>query len=174
MRIENVLLMQLNKAGNLKFRLLAHEDLPFFNRVRNEASPWLHNNSVFTLDQTQEWFETLPPDQKYYIIEWSNPSHCGLIEQIGYFRVEESKESIKIGADLDTPYQGFGLAFEAYKEFIDQSRYSTFWLEVLGFNSRAYNLYRKLGFTPFSVIDFKRKGEKHCIPSIQMVFSKNA
>jgi len=129
----------------MKFTPIQETDLAFVNEVRNECAEYLHDPRTFTLDQTKEWFKTGP---KWWII-W----HEG--ERIGYFRTSNYHEAFNrntmyIGADLHKDYRGKGLAYEAYQKFIpivsDQYKLWVILLEVLATNTRAINLYGKLGF----------------------------
>lgn len=127
----------------MEFRGMTEEDLPWFNKVRNESREFLHDNREFTLEQTQEWFKSLPADRYYTVI------HYGQF-RIGYFRFRKySKTCIEIGADLDKTYQGRGHARRAYIEMINllfKEGAECITLEVLANNTRAYTLYRSLGF----------------------------
>ena len=78
----------------ITYRPLKEEDLEFFNATRNECREFLHDNREFTLEQTKEWFKSLQPCQKYYLI------HNG-VQSLGYIRViEYSETSWEIGMDL--------------------------------------------------------------------------
>jgi len=129
----------------MEFTKLTYDDLQFLNEVRNEcAVEFLHNSNIFSLEETQEWFNKTNPD--FWII-WKNG------ERIGYFRTSnysKVNKNIYIGADLHKNYWGKGLAYESYCKFIpflfkefDLHKIS---LEVLSTNIRAINLYGKLRF----------------------------
>ena len=127
------------------FRPLSKRDLQFLNEIRNDcAEEYLHDSRKFTLDQTEEWFSKTNPD--FYIIEFKSTD-------IGYFRVSQHSESNKnlyIGADIHKHFRGKKLAYPAYVEFIsflfEKYHLNKVSLEVLSTNTRAYNLYNKLGF----------------------------
>jgi len=126
-------------------RPLLESDLEFLNKVRNEnALEFLHDSRTFTLTDTREWFDKTKPD--YYLI---------LVEDTpaGYFRISNhstANKNLYVGADLVKEYQGKGIGFQAYNYFLPYlfKEYSLnkITLEVLGSNSRAINLYYKLGF----------------------------
>jgi RimJ/RimL family protein N-acetyltransferase len=72
---------------------------------------------------------------------------------VGYFRLSNYSElnrNIYIGADIDPQYQGQGLGYRAYCEFLPVlfKKYNLhkITLEVLSTNARALNLYKKIGF----------------------------
>ena len=126
------------------FEQLRREDLPFLLEVRNECREFLHDDSVFTLNECDSWFRETKPD--FRIIR-----HNG--ERIGYFRLTNynpEERSIYIGADLHKNFRGRGLARRAYVAFIPKLAQaygiSTLKLEVLSHNKVAYALYEKLGF----------------------------
>jgi RimJ/RimL family protein N-acetyltransferase len=124
------------------------DDLPFLCNVRNAyAKEFLHDSRTFTLIESISWFEAMNPN--FWII-WLNE------ERIGYFRLSNwSKENhnIYIGADIHPNFTGKGLGYSSYKNFMKflfskDSSYNLnkISLEVLSTNSRAYHLYKKLGF----------------------------
>ncbi len=127
------------------FRLLCKQDLQFLNEVRNDcAEEYLHDSRKFTLEQTNKWFDTEQPN--YYIIQLNNTD-------IGYFRITQYSKhnnNLYIGADLHKDYRGKKLAYAAYVEFLsylfEKYKLNKVSLEVLSTNTRAYNLYLKLGF----------------------------
>lgn len=125
----------------ITYRPLKEEDLEFFNATRNECREFLHDNREFTLEQTKEWFKSLRPEQKYYIIH-------NVVQSLGYIRVVELSDSCwEIGMDLTDKFRGMGIARTVYKKFMHEHPKVTSWcLEVLATNIRAYNLYLSLGF----------------------------
>lgn len=125
----------------ITYRPLKEEDLEFFNATRNECREFLHDNREFTLEQTKEWFKSLPPNQKYYLI------HNG-VQSLGYIRVNEFSDSCwEIGMDLTDKFRGMGIAYTMYRKFMHEHQAVTSWcLDVLGTNLPAFNLYLKLGF----------------------------
>lgn len=148
----------------ITYRPLTEEDLEFFNATRNECREFLHDNREFTLDQTKEWFKSLKPHQKYYII-------TNGVNLLGYIRaIEYSETSWEIGMDLAEKYRGLGVAKNMYRKFMEDHPSVEFWgLEVLANNIRAYNLYRQLGFEineDVLVKEIEREGR--LIPSLCM------
>lgn len=148
----------------ITYRPLTEEDLEFFNATRNECREFLHDNREFTLEQTKEWFKSLKPHQKYYII-------TNGVNLLGYIRaIEYSETSWEIGMDLAEKYRGLGVAKNMYRKFMEDHPSVEFWgLEVLANNIRAYNLYRQLGFEineDVLVKEIEREGR--LIPSLCM------
>ena len=148
----------------ITYRPLTEEDLEFFNATRNECREFLHDNREFTLEQTKEWFKSLRPQQKYYLI------HNG-VQSLGYIRViEHNTNCWEIGMDLTEKFRGMGIAHTMYNKFMQEQKEPRVWiLEVLANNLPAYNLYRKLGFSHSEdegIKDVERNGR--LIPSIPM------
>jgi RimJ/RimL family protein N-acetyltransferase len=126
------------------FTPLTADDLPFLLEIRNECRDSLHDNRVFNLQDCQTWFRSTRPE--FYLI-WLGS------ERIGYFRVsnfDRASRTVYVGADLHSNYRGKGLAYDAYREFLQflAQRYQldAVRLEVLSHNRVAHHLYQKLGF----------------------------
>jgi RimJ/RimL family protein N-acetyltransferase len=156
---------------NLTFRQIEYTDLEFINNVRNQyANEYLHDSRTFDITGTKNWFLTTKPD--YWML--LNEDNV-----IGYFRLSNYSsinKNIYIGADIAPEYVGKGFAKPSYILFMD-FLFKTYNLhkinlEVLSTNTRAINLYTKLGFKKDGV---KRqevlKGEKF-IDSIMMSILK--
>ena len=114
--------------------------------MRNEcAAEFLHISTKYTVEETLNWFNN-KSNLVYYIVLYD-----GI--KIGYFRLSNyssEHHNIYVGMDIHREYRGKGLAYEAYRKFIptiikqyDLHKVS---LEVLATNTRAHNLYTKLGF----------------------------
>ena len=133
------------KTNTIGIREMVEFDLPFFTEVRNEcANEYLHDSRTFLSEETLDWFLTTRPN--YYIIEFNN-------KKIGYFRTSNynpDENSIYIGCDIHKDYRGKGLGYESYLKFIPfiskKFNLKKINLEVLSTNTRAKNLYKKLGF----------------------------
>ena len=126
-------------------RPLLESDLEFLNKVRNQnAAEFLHDSRTFTLPQTKEWFIQTKPD--YYLILHEDIP-------IGYFRISNhslDNRNLYVGADIALEYQGKGLGYKSYRHFLPylfkKYNLNKITLEVLSSNTRAINLYLKLGF----------------------------
>ena len=83
----------------VKLRLLTQEDLSFLLEIRNDDSTRLNleNDSIFTLEQCQQWFNNLK--SPWYIIE-----HDGV--SIGYIRTDGDL----VGVDIHMDYRKKGYA----------------------------------------------------------------
>jgi len=129
----------------ITIRLLSKDDVPFLTDVRNEcAEQYLHTSSKFSVSDAYKWFDDTKP--MFHVILHNDV-------KIGYFRVTNYSalnRNLYIGADLHQDFRGKGLAYEAYRLFIPTiiKRYGLHKvsLEVLATNTRAHNLYIKLGF----------------------------
>ena len=128
----------------ISFRKIKSGDLKFFIEIRNECADWLDDNTRFTLQECQEWFDSQNP--RYYILEYSG-------KDVGYFRTSSwdfKNGSIFVGCDIHESFRGMGIAKLAYPKFMDymtsQYGFEKYYLNVLEFNNRAISLYSKLGF----------------------------
>lgn len=129
--------------NNFNYTKIKIDDLSFLHKVRNlYAKEFLHDKRLFEYDEVVDWFKKTNPN--YWIISLKN-------EKIGYFRLnEQTNDSIWIGADIAPEFTGKGYAKIAYNEFMyflnKEFGIKTFYLLVLKSNTRAINLYNKLGF----------------------------
>ena len=113
-------------------RPLSKEDLPFLLEVRNDYSTRnnLENNSIFTLDQCQNWFNNLK--SPWYIIEVNKVS-------VGYLRTNGDE----VGCDIHPDFRRKGYAKMAYELYLKDKTYASLWVFSDNF---AKDLYLKLGF----------------------------
>ena len=123
-------------------RLLTKEDLPFLLEVRNDYSTRnnLENNSTFTLDECQNWFDNL--ESSWYIIEVNKVS-------VGYFRTNGDE----VGCDIHPDFRRRGYAKMAYKLYLKDKTYASLWVFSDNF---AKDLYSKLGFKEIDKREFIR------------------
>lgn len=154
---------------NINFREMSSNDLPRFLDIRNETKDFLHNNTNFTLEQASEWFINNKP--KFYIIELGD-------NIIGYFRTSNwGNQYLYIGCDIHKDFRGFGLGYISYLKFINkiftEFDIDTIKLEVLSTNTRAKNLYDKLGFKTIGVSEEKINRNGLEIDSIIMELKKD-
>jgi len=138
-------------------RKMIKSDVPFYNFVRNECCEFLHDPTKYTLQEAYEWFDK--KKNPFYMYELNG-------ETIGYFRTSEwsfggDSVSCYVGMDIHKDYRGKGLATKAYEEFFEyltkHHSVSTFNLEVLDTNTRARNLYKKLGFKEVKTIFYNKE-----------------
>jgi len=131
----------------LDFRLMEYNDLPDFVKIRNLSREWLHDQTEFELEDTQEWFLSMDyfARHKFWVILANK-------RIIGYFRTSNwwNPGGPWIGADLHPDFRGQGIATQLYPEFmrmlIRAFGVEGFYLNVLDYNLRAGKLYQSLGF----------------------------
>lgn len=144
-------------------------DLIQVNHIRNECAHWLHNPDKFDQYDTDQWFQKERP-RWWVIVEKPFPDRV-----IGYFRTSRWNNAVcHIGADIHFNWRGKGIASEMYPQFIDMLfndyEMKGLILEVLDFNTRAYNLYKKLGFKE---VYRKRDERRPAIDSITMAITRD-
>lgn len=129
---------------NTSFRAMTREDLPHVINIRNyeETRMYLENNSEFSIEQAQDWFDKTNP--RWFVIELGD-------EIIGYIRTSDrTTDSVYVGMDLHPIYRGQGIGFKTYVAFFHYLNYieklKTLKLKVFKFNNVALSLYKKLGF----------------------------
>ena len=153
---------------NLEFKEMELSDIPSFLEIRNQSKEFLHNDSHFTLDQATDWFEKTNP--RFYIIKLGNI-------MIGYFRTSNWENNVPyIGCDIHPDFRGLGLGYLSYLKFIDkiynEFKVDSIKLEVLSTNTRAKNLYNKLGFKEIGISNEKIIRDNTQIDSIIMELKK--
>lgn len=112
---------------------LQKENLRFLLSVRNEESTrtQLENDTSYSLDECEDWFEKLKP-QWLVIFNENN-------EEVGYFRVDGNL----IGCDIHPDFRRKGYAKAAYTKYLEDKDYADLWVFE---DNHAKNLYEKLGF----------------------------
>ena len=89
------------------------------------------------------WFDRSAP--RWYIIYLNE-------DRVGYIRTsDDTGKSLCIGCDIHPDHRRKGIAFRAYKLFMEElykNGYVLIWLDVYANNTAAYSLYDKLGFIP--------------------------
>jgi ribosomal protein S18 acetylase RimI-like enzyme len=116
----------------MKLRPLTINDIDFLLEVRNDDSTrrFLENDSIFTYDESLNWFNTTKPN--WFIIEVNN-------ERVGYIRTNGDE----VGCDIHPNFRRKGYARQAYLEYLKDKSYATLWVFE---NNFAKNLYKSLGF----------------------------
>jgi len=124
-------------------RPLKKEDLPFLLEIRNNDSTRinLENDSVFTLEECEKWFENLV--SPWYIIEINRFS-------VGYIRTNGDE----VGCDIHPNFRKKGYAKMAYKLYLKNKTYASLWVFEDNF---AKQLYLNLGFNPTGDVKIIRK-----------------
>jgi len=113
-------------------KLLTEEYLEFLLEVRNHESTrqFLENDSVFTIEQCKQWFNTL--ESPWYIIIVDDTP-------VGYIRTNGNE----VGCDIHPKHRRKGYALLAYNEYLKDKTYATLWVFEDNF---AKDLYFNLGF----------------------------
>jgi RimJ/RimL family protein N-acetyltransferase len=126
------------------FRRLQRSDLPFLLEVRNQSRDMLHDNSAFTLEQAQAWFDKQQP--RFFLATQDGAP-------VGYFRTsnwDEANKHAYIGFDLHPDFRRKGLAQSAYRVFLaylfTECGLNKVSMEVLEHNQPARRLYERVGF----------------------------
>jgi len=128
-----------------QFKQITPDDAEFINHIRNSyCDEYLHTSTKFSIDETRSWI--IKTNLLYYLVYYGNVP-------IGYVRISNysaENNNIYIGADLHPDYVGLKLAYPLYIQFInfmfESKQLNKITLEVLETNTRALNLYKKLGF----------------------------
>ena len=116
----------------ISLRPLIKTDIKFLLEVRNDPSTRnnLENNSIFTLEDCEKWFQTL--NFPWYVVT-SNGT------PVGYVRTNGDE----IGCDIHPNYRRNGYARQAYKLILKEMRTASLWVFDDNF---AKILYQNLGF----------------------------
>lgn len=132
-------------SGSYSIRRMTTDDVLFYNETRNEVREHLHDNTFFTLQESENWFSTYCPE--FFVAELDG-------QPIGYFRTSDKVgPRIRIGMDIHRDYRGHGHAKPLYLlffELLKNSGIDLVDLKVFSINTRAHSLYMKLGFVEIS------------------------
>ena len=112
-------------------------DLPFLIEVRNDESTrsQLGNDSLFTLEDSTQWFKKEQP-------EWLLIINHNLT-RIGYMRIDGDT----IGIDIHPNFRRKGYARLAYQKYLENTDYADLWVFE---DNHAKKLYEELGFVETS------------------------
>jgi ribosomal protein S18 acetylase RimI-like enzyme len=112
---------------------LLESDLPFLIEVRNDESTrsQLGNDSLFTLEDSTQWFKKEQP-------EWLLIINHNLT-RIGYMRIDGDT----IGIDIHPNFRRKGYARLAYQKYLEDTDYADLWVFE---DNHAKKLYEELGF----------------------------
>jgi len=112
---------------------LRQHNLRFLLLVRNEESTrtQLGDDSSFTLDECEDWFEKMKP--KWLMIYNENN------EEVGYIRTNGDE----IGCDIHPDFRRKGYARAAYQKYLEDTDYADLWVFE---DNHAKKLYEELGF----------------------------
>lgn len=119
------------------------DDIPNILSIRNseETRVFLDDDRLFSIENGLQWFKTTNP--KWFSLRLEN-------QFIGYIRTTwHGFKSVGIGCDIHPDYRGKGYGNHALNWIIVQllsKGVEDIWLQVFEDNTRALNLYKKLGF----------------------------
>jgi RimJ/RimL family protein N-acetyltransferase len=156
---------------SLKFVELDSSNLDFFVDLRNLVRQYLHDPREFSLDEAKIWLQTNISSD--YLIVSDNEFK----NNIGYWRLKLlSKSNLQIGLDIHPNFQGMGNGKRIYTCMLNHwdlnNDLKLLSLQVLSKNTRALNLYRKMGFTIKNVSKIEINGE--IVENIDMVRDINS
>ena len=122
---------------------LLESDLPFLIEVRNDESTrsQLENDSLFTLEDSTQWFKKEQP-------EWLLIINHNLT-RIGYMRIDGDT----IGIDIHPNFRRKGYARLAYQKYLEDTDYADLWVFE---DNHAKKLYEELGFVETGEYDTLR------------------
>ncbi|QDC46232.1 GNAT family N-acetyltransferase [Candidatus Methylopumilus universalis] len=134
----------MNKLLEINIRPIVLEDLRFFLDVRNQCVNFLHDDRVFDINESYEWFKKNL--RNYLLVEFGD-------DKVGYVRLtkfDKKNKIVMIGVDIHPQFRRQGIAFNVFicllKKIFFDLKYHSVILEVLSHNKPAINLYLKLGF----------------------------
>jgi RimJ/RimL family protein N-acetyltransferase len=132
--------------------------LDFFVNLRNLVRQHLHDPREFNIDEAKIWLQTNISSD--YLIVSDNDSET----KIGYWRIKLlDKFNLQIGLDIHPNFQGTGNATRIYtcmfKHWELNKDLKLLSLQVLSKNTRAINLYKKMGFIIKNISKIEINGE---------------
>ena len=154
----------------IKFRNIEPElDSKFFSKVRSESSFYLDDARNFNEYEVKEFLSENQSKYKMVIIDE---------ELAGYLRLHivnhKGVNVQSVGLDLAKKFRSKGFAVPIYKmlfERLENSKIAIV-LWVLDFNTRARNLYYKLGFKEIERIKFIQVGSKRVCKKLMLKLEK--
>ena len=131
----------------IRLHPLEKKHLEWLLKIRNHESTrsQLKNDTIFTLEECEKWFETLK--SPWYVIMDED------LYWVGYVRTNGDE----VGCDIHPDYRRRGYAREAYKQYLKDKTYAE--LDVFEDN-HAKSLYEELGFKETGEVQFIR-GRKY-------------
>ena len=122
---------------------LEKKHLEWLLQIRNHESTrsQLENDSIFTLEECEEWFDKL--DSPWYVVVDEDLYH------VGYFRTDGDI----IGCDIHPDFRRRGYARKAYEKYLEDTDYAELWVFE---DNHAKKLYEELGFKETGEVKFIR------------------
>jgi ribosomal protein S18 acetylase RimI-like enzyme len=122
---------------------LEKKNLKWLLEIRNHESTrsQLENDSIFTLEECEEWFDNL--DSPWYVVVDEDLYH------VGYFRTDGDI----IGCDIHSDFRRRGYARKAYEKYLEDTDYAELWVFE---DNHAKKLYEQLRFKETGEVKFVR------------------
>lgn len=130
------------------------EHAEYMRRVRNECRQFMTRDTREISREDQiAWFQALDRDttRPFFglAIDIKNGVASGDVLAYGLVRLIDNRWWISGGVLPEWRGHGYGRKlFEALTSIVNDGMHRTCWLEVRASNTRAYNLYRALGYIP--------------------------
>jgi len=127
-------------------------DIEYLINLRSYPDIWMNLGNIKMLNRhiEEKWFKKIIEDdsQNYYIIyDIKNKCNIGLLrtDQIDFIN-----RSVRVGCDIHPSFHSKGYGFKSIcmiiKYFFDYYNMNRIWLMVIETNTKALNLYKKVGF----------------------------
>ncbi|WP_051555098.1 GNAT family N-acetyltransferase [Legionella fairfieldensis] len=141
---------------NITFRLRLVEsyDADFLLALRSDPEIINNLSSFVFLNQTlqKSWIENISStqDKKYLIFEKNDENQWIQLGLVRIDCIDFVNRSMRVGGDIHQNYRGYGYSKIMYSLIFELGfrvwNLNRLWLFLLSSNSRAFNLYKKLGF----------------------------
>ena len=135
----------------LEYAPLSYQDLEWARQLHNdpEVLGMLNDPTVVSPEQQISWYNSLTQNKtSFRVIVKTDNKNIGLIRLDS---LDIHNKSICIGLDIHKEFRGLGYSKIIYKYIMDQlfleKDLHRIWLHVAEYNTRAYSLYQKLGFS---------------------------
>ncbi len=144
----------MNTNSDFSFYKADITDAQFIHSVRNDdlTRYVLHNGTKFNLTDTQKWLASLPSTSERWVC-------CYQSIPVGVARIDQINNiynTCSAGLDIHVDHRGKHYAVPIWTMMLDElflvRNMYLVWLEVLQFNSKALNIYYKLGFRQEGVL----------------------
>lgn len=133
------------------FRDIEKQDIEWARLLHNDSEvlSMLTDPSIVSPEQQIEWFKKLRKSEssRRLVVEDEYMNKVGLIrlDQIDYHNL-----NVCVGMDICKEFRGQGYAKPIYKELFkylfDKEFFNRLWLLVAEYNTKAYSIYKALGF----------------------------
>jgi diamine N-acetyltransferase len=143
-----------NKDINSRLRLVDNSDIDFLLTLRADPEIIDNLNSFVFLNQQMQdaWIASLSAatDKKYLIFEQFTAKNWNKIGLVRIDCIDFINRSMRVGGDIHKDFRGQGLSKTMYslifKFGFDTWNFNRLWLFLIESNTKAFNLYKNLGF----------------------------